>query len=247
MKRQIFAVFALALLLSAAPALAQDMMPAADNALDYSAADRHPPQTAPSYVAMVFYKMAGRQPNFEEWIRQSDDYKSAPQTERAAVRERMLGEFRSAFSLLTTHEPITLEMPVRVSAYSEESRGFFIDSFKADTFLPVAYNGQSYAIVPQGLMDKQWISVSDQDAIKAIMAARTQAGDKGLTLQMVLLPQSVDASSPAQLEGGAYWLIAANIGKMMLFGPDPKAAALWQSEDSAEDARKRQELLNLRQ
>ncbi len=243
MKRQVFAALALALLLTAAPALAQQQ----DATLDYSATNLHPKQTDPRYVAMVFSKLSGRAPDFEGWIRADEDYKDAPPTEKPGLHNKMLADMQSAFGLLTLQEPIILEMPVKLSAYSPESRGFFIDSFKPDTFLPVTYAGQSYAVVPQGLMDKQWLGITDTQVIRAISDANAQAGDKGLTVLLMLAPKAVDASSPADIEGGKYWLVSAEISKVMLFGPDPNAPALWQSADSAVDAQRRQELLNLRQ
>jgi hypothetical protein len=246
MKRIIYlGMISLILCLSAAAppaAWAQDTQ----DPLDYSAQEKKPGLTGPDYVAMIFSKLAGKAPDFESWVRGTQEFQDAAKPEKTAVRERLLKDMKSAYNLLTLQEPITIETQVKLSAYSASNSGFFVESFKPDTFFPVRYNKQSYAIVPQEIMEKQWLKVTELAAAKAIDDAALNQSDKPLTLLLTLVPKYADGSKPARLGDESYWLISAEVKKMALYSPD-SSSALWESEDTEADNAKRQELLNLRQ
>jgi hypothetical protein len=244
MKKIIFlGIAALFFCLSAPQAVrAQD----AQNSLDYSAQEKKPALTNPRYVAMIFSKLSGKTPDFDGWIHSTQEYQDAAKTNKDEVRSKLMKEMKGAYSLLTLEEPITVETPVKLSAYSASNGGFFVESFKPETFFPLSYGKQSYAVIPQEIMEKQWLKVTDPAAAKAIEdAARNPAG-KPLTMLLFLVPKYADGTKPAPIDGDNYWLLSAEVRKMMLYGPD-SPDPLWQSENTEADNAKRQELLNLRQ
>ena len=153
---------------------------------------------------------------------------------------------RRVFGLLTLQEPIVIETPVVLSAYSTAHKGFFVENFKPQTFFPARYNGQSYAVVPQDIMDKQWLSVQDPAIADAIDKAAARSEGRELLMTVFLLPGYADKSAPATLDDEDYWLIAAHVKKMMLY-PKDGTTLLWQSDDASFKDQKHQELLKLYQ
>jgi hypothetical protein len=157
-------------------------------------------------------------------------------------------------------ETIVVETPVKISEYSFANKGFFIDNFKDDTFFPVTYHGQSYAIIPQGIMDKQWIAADGFDAKTIDEAAKASEG-RLLNIVLLLLPKYADKSATVPIQGKDYWPLSVEIKKMTLYtlsrstteinsGAEtaPAARLLWESGDAAVEVNQKQmELLNLRQ
>lgn len=218
----------------------------ADNLSAYgSAVPQKPKLTPPVYTAMLFYKLAQRVPDFGSWARRTKEYQSAEPAGKLAALAAQETTLKNVYNLLTLQEPLTVEIPVTLSAYSYANGGFFVENFKSSTFFPVRYEDQSFAIVPLGIMDRQWMKVTDEDAVRAIQSASNNK-DAPLTMLLTLTPKYADSSTPAKLEGNDYWLISTDIKKMALYAGD-SATPLWESEDPRIDAAKRQELLNLRQ
>lgn len=233
--------------LGAAPARAQeatlqeDVLPPVNYVLE----KRKPEPTAPSYIYMIFSKLAGSDPDYEAIARNTQVYQDAIVSERPAVLDNLVLDLKSTYSLLTLQEAFIMEVPVALSPYSAVNKGFFIQNFREDTFFPVAYNDQSYAIIPQGIMDKQWLMVPDPEQGRAIENAARNSAGKPLTMQLMLIPKYADKSAPVVLAEQNYWLIGAEIKSMSLYAPD-SPTPLWQSDNTRVDNVKRQELLDLR-
>jgi len=213
----------LALLLFALPAAAQDF-------------NTRPDVTDPSYVSMLFRKLSGTPPDFTALARNSDAYKNAPVQARPSVLEEQIRQLRSVYSLMSLQEPIVVETPVKLSAYSKASGGFFVENFESDTFFTVTDGGDSYALVPQGILDRQWMKAGE-DVAQKISAAEAPV------MVLWLSPRFADADRPAVIDGKTYWLIAVDIQKMALYPKNGKAA-LWASDFGDPN---KQNLLRLRQ
>jgi len=206
-----------------------------------------PQPTTPGYIAMLFYKLSGKAPDFESWARRTEAYQAAAGYDRLSVQDRQAQLLKNIYDLLTFHEPLIVETPVKLSEYSALNKGFFVESFRTDTFFPFRYNDRSYAVVPSGIMDQQWIKAPDPAVVRAIQAASRNDRGKSLSMVLMLTPKYADSFTPATLEGRSYWLISAEAKKMMLYAPD-SPVPLWKSDDgAAPDDTKRQELLRLRQ
>src|SRR3972149_5637932 len=214
--------------------------------LAYGAQEKKPEPTDPVYITMLFFKLAGKVPDFEFLARNTQEYRDAPQTYKPEVLDQQILDLKSNYSLITQQEPLVVETPVKLSKYSVVNKGFFVENFREDTFFPVKYHNQTYAIAPQGIMDKQWLKVTDPAVGKTIEDAAMKDEGKSLTMVLTLIPKYVDGSEPAVMDDEYYWLISVDVKSMALYAPD-SPDRLWQSEDtSAEDARRRK-LLNLRQ
>jgi len=216
------------------------------DSLDYSARDDEMPQlSTPQHIAMVFHKLVRRTPDFDNWARLTDEYKEAADGDKGAVREQQIQYMKGTFVLLTLQEPLVVGIQIRVSKYSASSHGFFIESFKEETFFPARYAKQAYAIIPGELMDRQWMSVTDEGAIKTIEAAVSKSTGGTLPLFVTVVPKFADGAAPAPLDGENFWLMSGEIQKMAVYDPDT-SALLWQSEMSTAEKKRRKDLLDLR-
>lgn len=198
--------------------------------------------TSPDYIAMVFNKLTGQTPDFTGWALKSKAYTEAGKFEKQNALKKQSDDYKRAFSLLTLQEPITVEAEVKLSAYSQVNQGYFIESFKEDTYFATPFAGEIYAIVPIRIMDHQWLKV-DAATAKTIDISRRVSNDNVL-LSISLLPTFADKSSPANLNGQKQWLLSAEIKDMAMY-PLTGGPAFWRSKDEANRDAKHQELLNL--
>ena len=200
--------------------------------------------SSPDYVALLFYKMTAQIPDFDTWARQSPAYKKASVFNRMMILEKEIKNMQEGYNRLSLHQPLIVEMPVRLSGYSHANNGFFIENFRTDTFFPITYSNQSYAIVPEGIIDKQWIKVATENEARIIeTAARSDVG-RLLMLTLFLSPEYADKRTPISLDGRDYWLILTNIKKMILT-PLKSNTLLWQSDSVNFRDEKSQKLLDL--
>ncbi|MFH1157459.1 MAG: hypothetical protein V1721_01020 [Pseudomonadota bacterium] len=241
MKKTIrFAVFVLALSACSLPmqgAWAQDV-----SLYETQSLKQEPSQ--PDYVALLFYKMTAQIPDFDSWARQTPAYKEATVFTRMMVLEQKIREMKDGYNRLSLLEPLIVEIPVRLSEYSTIGNGFFIENFKTDTFFPVTHNDRSYAIIPEGIVDKQWLKVSTTEAARTIEAAARSDEGRLLMMTLFLSPVYADKKTPVSLDGREYWLILTDVKKMILT-PLKTDTLLWQSDSASFRDEKSQKLLDL--
>lgn len=246
MKRMFF-YGAIIALLGIAPAGAQTLPTFATPAAPvYGTQEKKSLPSTPDYIAMTFYKLTRQMPDFNAWAQLTPAYKNAAPFEKLSVMDQQAQRMKESYDLLTLQEPLIVEMPVKLSAYSTTNHGYFIENFRADTFFPAFFADQAYAIVPQGIMDKQWLKVSDPLLAKHIDAAVQSRPDRLLMMALFMTPDYADKSAPVFLEGTNYWLMAATIRKMMLYDPGNNLL-LWSSDTADIRDEKHQRLLDLYQ
>jgi len=224
---------------------AQDVPDAAAAAEAETGGGGKPVLTSPFTIAMAYYKLTARAPDFEAWVKQKDAYKNANAFDQPGMIEPMVQKMKEAYNLLQLTDPLLVETQVTLSAYDAKNQGFFVESFKPSTFFPATYAGQSYAIVPQDIMDKQFLKVDDAETAAAVEKAAAGNG-RGLTMILQLIPRYADAKSPAVIDDESYWPIAADVKEMMLYPPNSDTM-LWHSSDGSTLDKNHQNILNLYQ
>lgn len=210
--------------------------------------DTKPAATSPYTITLAFYKLSRQAPDFESWVKQKDSYKNANPFDQPGMLADMVQKMKDDYNALALTEPLVVETQVTLAPYDAKNQGFFVESFKGSTFFPSQYAGQSYAIVPQDITDKQWLKMDDPDTAKAIDAA-ANGNNHVLSMVLMLIPKYADATAAATIDGESYWPIVAEVKKMMLYPPDnspDKDNLLWQSGADAAD-KNYQSIINLRQ
>jgi len=205
-----------------------------------------PALTSPFTIALTYYKLAARAPDFESWVKQKDSYKNANRFDQPAMMSAMVQQMKDAYNNLLLTEPLIVQTQVTLSPYDAKNQGFFVESFKSSTFFPASYAGESYAIVPEDITDKQWLKVDDPDVAAA--TEKAAAGNNHLlTMVIYLTPRYADTKSPAVIDGENYWPIAADVKQMMLYPAADSNTVLWQSTDANKLDKLHQSILNLYQ
>lgn len=194
-------------------------------ALEYSA----PVETSPGQIAMIYHRLTGQAPDFAAWAAASDSYLKAGRLDKLTVQQQKAAELQNIFDLISLQDPIVIRVPVKLSAYSHSNYGYFIENFREDTFFSFGFMGQNYAVIPQNLVDRQWIPVSGEAAMKiekALGAARQ------LTVYLRVLPKFADKSVPMKLDGIDHWLLMGEPESLSLYsyGGD---YLLWESAVAA--------------
>lgn len=234
-KLSILAAALAAFVFFATPLMAADRMEAPG--------EKKPPMTSPGYISLLYYRMTGQLPDFERWAESSDDYIQASEFDKMMVRDEKANELKKIFSLLTVTEPVVMEKTVKLSQYSRTNEGFFIEGLKPDMFFSFSFMDKSYAVIPIGIMDKQWIKVRDPEKAAAIANA-VDMRDGAVNMVLHVVPQTADKTAPMSLDGRDHWLIAAEIKDLALYQVGT-GKLLWQNMEGPVDAQTHQELMGL--
>ena len=65
-----------------------------------------PPLTSPLTVALVYYKLTARAPDFDSWVKQQDAYRNASSFDQPAVMANMVQKLKDAYNLLLLTDPL---------------------------------------------------------------------------------------------------------------------------------------------
>lgn len=206
--RLCLALFVCAVLMSGVPfAVAQTAGPMV------SPATTKQSPTSSLYVALLFNKMAGTSPDFTKWAKNSDVYKRASDFEKQQIASQMISDLQSHFQLMRAQEPIYVDFEVQLMPYSTAHGGYFVDTFKDDTFFAFNYQDEHYALIPNKLMQYQLIKVSEEDA--KIVDKYAPRGK--VLLSMTFQPTGVDASAPLPLDTHDYWLMSGDLTDIKIY------------------------------
>lgn len=212
----------------------------AGNAIAYNAPIVRPLPTSFAMVAMQFYKLTAQTPDFESWVKIGQAYKTASPFDQKMILAREKEKLEDIFRKVSPASPIIVETFVDISQYSIVNKGFLIDNFTEDTFFSIDFNGIYYALVPNRVLDHQWMKVTEEEA-KRIENAKI-GGGAGVRMYLELTPKYADSASPLLLGDHNHWLISADITKMMLFD---RENLIWQKKAESGADPRHQQLMDL--
>jgi|GEM_PF-5477410 len=202
--------------------------------------------TSPLHMFFIAYRIARKTPDFRDLAMNSDEYKNTPDNERVYIIDNKIQEYRNTYDLLTIQDPIKYEAKVILSKYSDKLKGFFIQNFDENLFLPFSFGGKNYALIPQGAVDRQWIKVEDENLANKIKKASARAKLKmsKMTMLLNLEPVYADVTKPTVIDGKEVFLMSVKITGMDLYSSEYERP-LWSSSetDNSYDTVKLQELL----
>jgi hypothetical protein len=175
------------------------------------ASTQRPDLTSDFAVAMVYYRLTGKPPDFAAWARLSDAYRDAADYEKTAVLEKKTEEFQQNFSLLSTDDLVIVTFKAQLSEYNLKNEGYLIENFTPDMYFPFSYANENFAVVPRGAFDNQWLPVKDMPAKQIDDLRRAAADGKTVTITLSLMPRSADKGKPVTLDGKPFRLVAADL------------------------------------
>ena len=165
-------------------------------------------------VAITQHWLSGVAPSAEEWARHSKEYKEANDFSRQSVIESKKQEYIQKFRLFTKPETIAINSNVKISRYSQQNKGFVIESFNNETFFAYTFAGKNYAIIVPKLMDYQWLGIEGQTA-QTIENVATNYGNK-VNLVLEVEPKTAD-KTPIKLGDKEYLLMSAEIATLSIY------------------------------
>ncbi|HYD19302.1 MAG TPA: hypothetical protein VEF76_12575 [Patescibacteria group bacterium] len=233
----------------AAPALAQT----AEDDSDLSS----PPVGRPGFpefasdvdIATLYFKLTGQAPDFERWARFDPQCRERmTETARVQCLDDKQAELRQKYQLQTTSEAIAVPfVPAIFSAYSKENGGYVVKNFTEDTYMPFTYAGRNYAIIPQGLMDRQFLPISglqQKDVENALRGAQRKA-----VVLLYIQPSYADKTGMVELDGKQYSLISGKVVNIGVYNcrKNKPCTLLWEEGTTGAREAERNDLLNLKQ
>lgn len=200
-----------------------------------------PATTKAVYIAMLYQHLSGIRPDFEKWIADTSVYRNAALHERVSLMTQKKSELQQVYSLITPAEPVIIDVPVKLTGYSQKKKGFLVPAFNDMTFFSYEYMGQRYALIPNKINEHAWLK-SPPEFADAVMR-ETDNGHKGV-ITMTLLPLSAD-KKPMTYGGREYRLVMADISKMEIWSKDC-TRTVWEGRPAKEKG-KANKLINLYQ
>lgn len=254
MKNIAFIAFSLFLSVAAFTLPASAQPAAADPDDEVSAAPPVGQQGFPAFashveVATIYHKLTGQLPDFDTWARLSPQCQAEKtQTGRIDCQENKRAELKDKFQLQTVTESIPVPfVPAIFSAYSRENNGYVIKNFTDETYLPFSYAGRNYAIIPQGLMDRQFLPITGP-AQKDVETALRGAQRKAVVL-LYIQPTFASKDAPAvELDGKQYTLISGKVTNIGVYKcrKNQPCTLLWEEGTTGDREAERENLMNLK-
>lgn len=177
-------------------------------------------------AAFLFYKITGQIPDFDAWIENMPEYRSANEINQVIIAEREKSRLEDIYRNTDVKANITIVFPAELSQYSERLSGYFLPDFNEDLFFTYRYGGEAFALIPQAVKDYQFFSVSPEDSRQ--IEERLSSG-RLVLIEMTLTPEYGDAKEPMPANKENFWLTLASVAEIRIWSQGMNQALLWQS------------------
>lgn len=243
-----FALFIMAL--AAAPARAQ-----LENYEPQVGVDGYDDISSPREVATIYHRLIGKEPDFANWARLLPEYRTLNSFDQVKFMEDKPKEMEDEFKLMGSDQPIIVQFKAVLSNYSADNGGYVVRNFDEEIFFDYSFAGRNYAVIPRGLMDYQFLPVTDyaQKNVEQVL----RANKRNILMVIYLSPNYAskdDDKKPVELsKQGAppkpYTLISGKIAVIKLYSCPRNAncKSLWESGTAEYREEEKNELLKLKQ
>lgn len=194
-------------------------------------------------AGFAFYHLVHQTPPFDDWIKKRADYKAAsPRVQLEIIDQERVRLNEGFLSYFPTQDLITLKVPVTVSGSPNPDFATNADMQMAGLTHAVKLDFTDLRAIPYIGMEigKLWIGIipNDIESITTHYVTEQQyknifntedlkeAAKQRMTAQLVLRPQSADATEPMMAGDLPVWLMLADIGTVMI--ANPESAVIWQ-------------------
>lgn len=188
------------------------------------------PATPAKDIALLFHKIAGMEPDYEEWAKTTQDYITAVDDRKDAV----LKDQALALSLdyggvdkYSTDVIVRTQIAVKIDD-TKKKKGLVLD-FKADgpLFFPYQYIDKNYALIAQNIDLLKFIPLGKLEAsyIKNKISAH------GKTYMVLKIrPYKVDASAPTKIFDQYFWPLLGRIASIHLYNRELETLWSWTAD-----------------
>ncbi len=204
-------------------------------------------------VATLYHRLIGVVPDFEKWLRFIPEYTKLPFDQQADYMEKKPKEMLDTFRLMSPEQPIIAQFKGILSRYSDESGGYVVRNFEENTFFEYSFAGRNYAVIPQGLMDFQFLPVTGP--LQTDVEALLKANKRNIRMVIYLSPNyATKDEKPMEMPDPdgkmkTYTLISGKVANIALYScpKNQSCTALWQNGTKEFRDDEKNELLNLKQ
>ncbi|MDE1151363.1 MAG: hypothetical protein PW788_02405 [Micavibrio sp.] len=208
------------------------------------------PDTASSLdIATIYYRLIRQRPDFRSWVPYLPEYKGMSEAERISYLDSKSQDLNYKFNLLTLQEPIAVQFDAVLSPYSDDNEGYIVRNFADETFFSFAFAKNNYAVIPQGLMEHQFLAV--QKSAKAAVESGMNGSNRHILMIIYVQPNYADPSAqPTDIAGKSYRLVSGKVVNIALYSMSTNkktATVLWEMNTKEYNDKQRDELLNLKQ
>lgn len=242
-KLVIFALVSLLFLAPAATLRAEDL---SGTTSDLGSTSARPPVASEGEIAMIYWQLARKTPNFDAMAKSTDEFKKAAPFERGQVLAAQSTFMKNIFDNINFSQPTVVRMLVHVSPYSEKNKGFVITDFEDQTYFKYSFAGENYAIVPRGLMDHQFLGPIEDMSFVQKIAASNRAYHQ-FHLMVYLKPDFADPPNTlTEIDGMRYHIISGQVAHVSLYDV-PETQQLWGDNSQEFNKAQQDQLMNLKQ
>lgn len=206
-------------------------------------------------IATIYHRLIGKQPDFANWARLAPEYRGLTSFDQLRYMEEKPKEMEDEFKLMSSDQPIVVQFKAMVSNYSADNGGYVVRNFDDEIFFDYTFAGRNYAVIPQGLMDHQFLPVTDyaQKNVEAVL----KANKRNILMVLYLSPvyaNKDDDKKPVELTrpGGtpkSYTLVSGKVATIALYTcpRNQNCKALWESGTKEYREEEKNDLLKLKQ
>lgn len=198
----------------------------------------------PMTVATLYHIMQRKQPDVAAWARETEAYKNAQGFDKNVVLDAEMARLRNELRLISPYEPITVNTLVRLSHYSDVTKGYLVSGLGAETFFAYEFAGENYAIVLPQLVDYEWIGMEGKkhEDIESALRGTTRS----MRLSIKLRINYADKNSVV-LNKKSYKLLSGKILSLELYPRKGRTdVPLWWKDSQEVGDEAQQELMQLK-
>ena len=96
-------------------------------------------ETTPERVALLYYKFAGKTPDFKSWAKKDEAYLKASDYEKPLLLGQIAARYQQDFKLITPNEEMIAHFEAKLSEFNFEYEGYLVETFTLDMFIPFTY------------------------------------------------------------------------------------------------------------
>lgn len=197
----------------------------------------------PMSVATLYHILQQQLPDFSAWARETPAYKNASGFDKNVVHQDEVARLKNEFQLITPFEPLVIKTRVRLSRYSEQTKGYLLEGVSPETFFSYTFMGVNYAIVLPKLTSYEWIGVEGPQLEAVESAAKRSHRTLGFHIKIRV---NYADKTPVMMKGKPYLLLSGNILSLELYDvKDPDKPLWWLDSKEVGDAAQ-QELMQLK-
>jgi hypothetical protein len=172
-------------------------------------------RTHPETIVMVAYKLAKKEPSYEQWAPLSPNVEKADSANKETVQRNEMMRLKVGFDTLDITQPIVIQTKISLDKYSTLTGVMGLPEFNSRTYFKYSMYGQNIAIVPKDIVRFSKLQI-DQNTINDFLTKTS--GNRELLGEILIRPLVSDMNSPFVDEGYSYNLLMGDIAEFRLWG-----------------------------